>query len=853
VADSQLVNATQSPGRVPEVWGKVPQRNKNFTGRKELLDQLREGIAGEITAVLPQASPGGLDAAPHALHGLGGVGKTQVAIEYAHRFRSEYDVVWWISADQPVLVRSSLAGLAPHLGLPPATSTGIEDAAAAVLDALRRGEPYARWLLIFDNADQPEDIKEFIPHGSGHVLITSRNHRWEGVVDTVAIDVFSRAESMQFLNRRVPKAISEPDAHELADKLGDLPLALEQAGALQAETGMPVDQYLQLLEKQTSLLLAEGKPTEYPVSMTAAWALSVASLTEKLPEAVELLRCSAFFGPEPIPRDVFGQGSESIDPRLQSIISNPILLSRAIRELGRYALARIDSAARTIQVHRLIQALLRDSLDDPERQRIRHEVHLLLAGATPEDPNDTVGWPRYFELLAHIRPSLIAECQDEEVRRFALNVVRYLYRSGDYRSAQEFVEGFLDEWTDSTGEDRLDVLVARRHLGIVLRELGRFREAYELNRATLERMRRLVGPEYDETLLLTNSHGADLRARGEFRAAKDHDEDSRQRHETAFGLDDANTLRAMSNLALDYGLVSDYLGARSLHEDTYLRQSRIGSKIKMDILYSWSGLARAVRLCGNYSEACDLGEDAYAYSVAELGAEHPWTLRTAKDLSIAQRRMGAYDLSLEIAQDVHARFERLYGRDNPDTLAASMALANIMRTIGQVEEAFVLAEDTVKRYPKVYGDGHPYNHGCTGNLALLRRVRGDVTGARELNEQSLLGLEAKLGRDHHYSLTVATNLASDLAALGDTGAARRLGEGTLRRLQAILGVDHPMTLSCAANLAIDLRVEGAEEEANRLRDDTLRRYEHALGLDHPDAVVALEGRHLDCDFDPPPI
>ncbi len=117
--------------RVPAVWGNVPQRNKNFTGRQEILERLREGVSSTVTAVLP-----------HALQGMGGVGKTAVAVEYAYRFRSEYDLVWWIPADQPALVRSSLAALAEPLGLPPATASGIEAAANAVLDALRTGTPY---------------------------------------------------------------------------------------------------------------------------------------------------------------------------------------------------------------------------------------------------------------------------------------------------------------------------------------------------------------------------------------------------------------------------------------------------------------------------------------------------------------------------------------------------------------------------------------------------------------------------------------------------------------------------------------------------------------------------------------
>ncbi|MEV4897189.1 FxSxx-COOH system tetratricopeptide repeat protein, partial [Nonomuraea sp. NPDC055795] len=225
--------------RRPHVWGRIPPRNKDFTGREQLLEQLYHGINGRATAVLPTA-----------LHGLGGVGKTQIATEYAHRYKSDYDVVWWIPSDQAMLIPSSIARLAPYLGLPKANEIGVAEAAEAVVEALRKGEPYGQWLLVFDNAHDPESIMNFMPDGPGGVLITSRNFAWASVVDTLTVDVFSREESRLFLDRRVP-GIGGNEADALAEALGDLPLALDQAGALQSETGMPVREYLTLLRDQT--------------------------------------------------------------------------------------------------------------------------------------------------------------------------------------------------------------------------------------------------------------------------------------------------------------------------------------------------------------------------------------------------------------------------------------------------------------------------------------------------------------------------------------------------------------------------------------------------------------------------
>jgi tetratricopeptide (TPR) repeat protein len=839
-----VTNPPAPTGTGPAIWGNVPQRNKNFTGREQILDRLRKGASSAVTAVLPQA-----------MQGMAGVGKTQLAIEYAWRYRSEYDIVWWIRSDQIPLVRSSLAALAEPLGLQSAAASGIDIAAASVLDALRRGTPYSRWLLVFDNADQPEDLNEIIPRGPGDVLITSRNHRWQAVVDTVPVDVFAREESTEFLARRVPKGLDPEAADLLASELGDLPLALDQAGALQAETGMSVDEYLRLLREHAAQIMEEGRPPDYPLSMTAAWRLSVATLRKQLPEAIELLRCCAFFSPEPIPRDVFRRGTSATNTRVSDLIADPILLARVIRELGRFALVRIDG--RTIQIHRLIQALLRDDLDVVEQESYQHEVHLILAAGSPQDPDDDRQWPRYAELVAHVASPVtqLALCRDRGVRAFALRVVRYLYRSGDQVSSRALAETFIEQWTKDSSPDDDTVLDARRHLGNALRELGMYREAYAVTDTTLHRSAEVLGETDPLTLALRNSFAADLRGRGDFAEAKAMDEESLRLHQDVYGHEHRQTLRVMYNLALDYGVNSDYAAARDLHRRTYiLRSEPTSGATATEVLISWNGLARVVRLCGDYTEARDVGEDAYDYGRDMLGADNYWTLRTLSDLSIALRRIAtAYDDALEMATDVLHRCTRIFGEVHPDTLAAAISLANIQRTIGLTDEALEQAEIIASRYPAIHGENHPYNYGCMGNLALLQRVTGNVTAARELNEKALAGLDARLTRDHHYSLTVATSLASDLAALGETAGACDLGRDTLERSRSLLGGNHPMTLGCAANLAIDLRTAGITDQADLLLADTLDRYAATLGRDNPDTLNAAGGKRLDFDFDPPGI
>jgi tetratricopeptide (TPR) repeat protein len=836
-------------GSVPVIWGDVPPRIKNFTGRKEILDRLRPSASSNITAVLPG------DPLPTALRGLGGVGKTAIGIEYAYQYRSDYDVVWWIRSEQLPLVRSSLAALAQRLGLEAAKFAGIEGAAAAALDALRRGEPYRRWLLIFDNADRPEDFREYIPSGSGHVLITSRNPAWHAHAETVQVDVFSRPESVEFLRKRAPTQVTSRDADLLAEKLGDLPLALDQAGAVLYESGMPVEEYIDLLDQRIVKIMDEGRSAEYPMSVTAAWEISVDKVRQQLPEAQELLRSCAFFGPDPIPRDVFRRGTQATGTVMTDLMEDSILMARAIRELGRYALVTIDG--RAISVHRLVQALLRDELSDEQQARYRRDVHAIMLAAAPTDPGDTKQWPRYEELLPHLTSEATAAARstDKELHRFVLDMMRYLYLSGDHTSCLTLTKEFIDQWTLDSGPDDPSVLGARRHYCDALRQLGRYTEAFEYTESTLIAARAAVGERDRLTLVLRNGFAGDLRARGDFAAALRLDEETRQFNEEVFGPNAPETLRALSNLAADYGLNSEHSKARELCQRAFRLQSAAPTGVSAsEVLISWVTLAWAVRMQGRYTEARDVGEEAWDFGKERLGPDHFATLRAAIGLSIALRRTAPTRQDvLQTAFEVHEQCRKRFGEKHPDTMAAAISLTNAQRVNGMVGEAFALAEQTVDRYPDVYGANHPYSYGCQGNLALMRRVTGDLAGARQLNERALSSLDAQLGRDHYYSLTVAVNLASDLAMLGETAAARSLSEDTLTRLTSLLGEKHALTLGCAANLALDRRADGATAEADLLSADTIKSLEATLGAKHPDTTVAGENRRLDPDFDPPPV
>ena len=237
------------------MWN-IPARNPEFTGRDQMLVTLRDVLTGGDRAVV------------QALHGLGGVGKTQLAAEYAWRFAGAYELGWWIDAEKAGLIGDQFAALGAALRcVEPGART--EEVRAAVLGELRERD---RWLLVFDNAQAPGDLAGWLP-GGGHVLITSRQHRWGQVAAPVEVDVLARGESVALLAGRV-SGLAEADAGRLADALGDLPLALAQAAEYLAETGMGAAEYLALLRTRAREILDQGHPVSYPMSLAAATGLA---------------------------------------------------------------------------------------------------------------------------------------------------------------------------------------------------------------------------------------------------------------------------------------------------------------------------------------------------------------------------------------------------------------------------------------------------------------------------------------------------------------------------------------------------------------------------------------------------
>ncbi|NUP44607.1 MAG: tetratricopeptide repeat protein [Streptomyces sp.] len=838
----------------PRVWGNLPPRNPNFTGRAELLELLDQRLREGTTTVLPEA-----------IHGMGGVGKTQLAIEYAYRHQSEYDIVWWIPAERPGQIGQALVELAQRLGL--VTTAEANIAGPAVREALREGRPYSRWLLIFDNADNPEQVRHYFPQGGdGTILVTSRNRRWGQVGRSLEVDVFAREESKELLRRSGPP-LRDEEADALAEALGDLPLALEQAAAWRAETGMPASEYLRLFENKRIELLEVAPPPDYQLPVAAAWNVSLDHLETRSPAALRLLQLCSYFAPDPISRSIFsGLGNSSIFPELDAALNDPMRLARAIREVNRYSLARIDHRSNSIEMHRLVQLVLNNRMDPEEQSRMRHGAHTLLAAADPKAPEDPASWPRYAELYSHVIASEAIKSDQPWVRQLVRNIAEYLYRWGDHDVSLDFSEQAWESWLTIFGEEDQQTLLMGQWLCFMYWAVGRFDDAARLVTHLREVYERTAPAEGEDTredaLDALQLEAAVRRVEGRFATGAELDRIAYERALRAFGEEDPTTLNIAHNLGVSLRLIGDFRQALELDRRTLAEKLRLFGRDDRRTLHTENNVAIDVRETGDYVGARALQESVLASYRDVFGHENPSTIEATRHLSEACRKEGDHARSLELATEAHALFTRRYGETHPQSLAAALTLAVALRQNGDLQAARTRGVKASEGYRQLYEPHHPHVLSADVNLAVTMRLLGKAEEARRLDEAALGSLTDRLGAGHPLVLICSINLASDLAALGQHEEARRRGEDALALCRTTFGEDHPTTLACAANLSQDLISVGAEAQGTTLREDTLERMERVLsaprfrteeGSAHPATVQFLDRQRANCDIDPLPL
>ncbi|MFJ7305206.1 FxSxx-COOH system tetratricopeptide repeat protein [Streptomyces sp. NPDC099088] len=819
------VEAPAGLNNLPELPSRV------FVGRS---DALRE-----LAAALKRGS----QAITQTVHGLGGVGKTTLALHYAHTHLDTYRLVWWIHADTPDLITADLAALADRLR---GGQSGDLTTAQAADWAVGWLQTHPGWLLVLDNAEHPTSLVTLtgqLQHAGRHLITSRYTEGWP--TEPLALPLLAEDASLELLTRitNLTDPANQCQARLLAEELGHLPLALEQAGAFIRQSRQPVKAYRDLLQEHTAYTVdIPADHTQPKRTMARIWRVTLNALAELDPLTVRILRVVAWFAPSPLPRDL-----------LNRLAANPVRLARALGLLAAYSMITLESD--TLAVHRLVQTVARtpdpafESLTpldpDPHRapdaiEAARLDAAALLLDALPEDPRSNVeGWPRWRALLPHVQA--LADATDPTQDTAAIECVLYesavfMLNQGLIGPARVHAERSVASGTRIRGADQNQTFASRMLQASVYEHTGDMDRAIDLWEAVLADIQRVLGPNHPEAMTARNNLAIAYQRVGNLDRSTALFEAVLAEEERRPGGDQRRILIAQSNLAGSLRDAGDLERAIALYETTLAELERSLGPDHPETLSVRSRFASACELSGDLGRAISLWSTTTEVSEQVLGAEHPDTLASRDGLAGAYESAGDLGRAIPLYEELLAVRLRVLGADHPDTLTSRNNLAYAYGSAGDLERAVPLHEATLADRERVLGADHPDTLSSRNNLACLYQELGDLVHAVSLLETTLADRERVLGADHPHTLDSRNLLACAFALIGDPRRAIPLHEATLADRKRVLGADHPATLSSGASLALACGSAGDLSRSISLYVATLADCERVLGTDHPDTL-----------------
>jgi hypothetical protein len=781
-----LAQAGSRP-KAPRKPMRLAPRPVFLAGREELLAELGSRLAGDEGAGPWMA----------ALYGLGGAGKTSVALEYAHRQLGGVGVAWQLPAENPTVLAAGFGELAAQLG-----AGGRGDPVASVHSVLAASpEP---WLLVFDNAPDRASVAPLVPPaGPGRVLITSRNQIWPPG-QALEVPVLDSEVAAEFLAGRT----GDPDrraALDLAGVLGGLPLALEQAAAYVQASGDSLAEYLASFLQRRPDLLGRGEPTGYVETVATTWRLAFEDLQQAAPGAAGLLRLLAFYAPEAIPVRLLLQPSPGlagrfggdVAPVLVPLLEDELAAGGAIAALRRYSLIS-PPADGSVSVHRLVQAVTADQMSAGLASQWRQAAAALIEAEIPGDPELPVTWPTYAALVPHARAVL--DLTSGGMSRIA----EYLGHRGSYLTARDLFQLIADAYgeDDAYGPEHRDTLIARANLAYWTGEAGDAAGARDQFAALLPIQGQVMGREHPQTLTDRGGLAYWTGKAGDPAAARDQYADLLPIQTRVLGDEHPKTVTTRHNLARWTGEAGDAAGARDQLDASLPIQVRVRGDEHPDTVTTRHHLAYWTGEAGDPAAARDQFAALLAIRERVSGAEHPDTLNARTGLASWTGQAGDAAGARDQYAALLPMLERVLDAEHPDTLAARGNLAAWMGEAGDTAGARDQFAALLPVRERVLGPEHPDTLAARARLAYWTGWAGDAAGARDQLAALLPVLERVLGPEHPDTLAARGGLARWTGRAGDAAGARDQLAALLPIQERVLGREHPRTLADRGHLAI---------------------------------------------------
>jgi tetratricopeptide (TPR) repeat protein len=682
------------PGALPAIWNIPFPRNPYFTGREELLSQLAASLRAGQTVGISQ---------PQAVSGLGGVGKTQISLEYAYRYYQDYEAVLWTRADTKEALISGFVAFAALLQLPQQEERDQLKIVQAVKDWLTSN---SGWLLLLDNADELALVQDFLPPaGRGHTLLTTRAASTGRLAQRIEVDALDVEPGALLLLRRAGRLgadapLDQAEASECAiaqqitQEVGGLPLALDQAGAYIEETRCSLADYLQLYRSQRAELLKArgGLVPDHPEPVATTWSLSFAQVQERSAVAADLLRVCAFLHPDAIPEELITEGAATLGPDLQAVAQSPLAFNQAIGVLLSYSLLKRNAEEHLLSIHRLVQAVLKDGMDvRTSRQWVKRVVQAV-NDALPEVDYRT--YTRYERCLPHAQECAQLIEQEQFTSDAAWRMLNqtgvYLWQHARYAEAEAFYQQSLRIREQALGPDHPDVAYPLHNLALLYYEQGKYAEAEPLYQRALRIWEQALGPDHSQV---------------------------------------ANSL---TNLGILYYEQGKYAEAESLYQRALrIREQTLGSD-HPDVAYTLTSLGILYAEQGKYDEAESLYQRALRIREQTLGPDHPQVAYPLNGLAILYYMQGKYAEAEPLYQRALRIREQTLGPDHPQVAYPLIGLANLYYMQGEYVEAEPLYQRALRIREQALGPDHPLTREVVRNYAILLRKVGRESEATQL-------------------------------------------------------------------------------------------------------------------------
>jgi tetratricopeptide (TPR) repeat protein len=755
----------------------VPPRIASFTGRTGELDRLDAILMRDKPAAVTQTSVGRA-----ALQGMGGVGKTALAVEYAHRYRSLYAGICWCPAETRTGLLSALAGLAVTVGAVRADEASVEKAAKAALDRLAGQR--ATWLLIYDNVTSPDEIANLLPSAGARVLITSRFSDWGDWADEVTVDVLPPEEAVAFLQDRTGRN-DLLGAKTLAKALDHLPLALDHAAAYCKRTQM---RFVEYATKASSLIATVPRGAGYPRSVEATFEVAISQTVAQCPSAEALMVFLAQCAPERIPMLLVEGAIDDEGERLE-----------ALEALALVSLVKhdpFDDRAEAVTVHRLVQAIARSRAEAKGmKQAAADRVAARLAAIYPNNVDNPTSWPLCARLTPHVlaraHVDLYGPLKSADWPQLLERAGRYFSGRAAYAHAEWLVRHALAIRLETLGVEHVDTSVSLHNLATLLRAQGDFAGARPLFERALMICEKVLGAEHPHTASCIDSLAGLLMDQNDVAVARPLLERALAIREKAFGPLHPQTARSLNSLG--------------------------------NLLLEQGDLARARTLFGDAMVICD----------KMLGGEHPTTMAIVNNFGLVLQKQGDLAGAKKFFELILHGREMMLGPEHPDTAESLCDLALLLREQGDLAGARGLLERALTIYDNVLPTS-PVTANTLNRLANVLKHQGDLAGARPLSERALAIREKVLGPEHTATATSLNDLAILLNDQGDLAGARPLCERALAIRERASGPEHPDTANSLYNLAHLLQEQGDLAGARPLFERALAIYEKVLGPEHTD-------------------